>query len=544
MWTRRLVHFPFEKGKWTGFFERIFRAERDIYNIFTFWRFQMVENQNTEEPKIEQEPIGGEAVAQTKYTGFLGKMDNYFGITKMKSSFKTEMLAGLTTFMTMVYILMVNAGMFAELESLYGVTYGAMYIVTALSAIVGTLLMAFLAKLPFAQAPGMGLNAFFVYTICFGMGYSYANALLIVLCSGVLFLTLTIVGARKTIVRSVPQAIRIAIPAGIGLFIAFVGMQNAGLVALDTSTKVTMISFNVLTFAKATGAQMIAAAVSVISLLMIAIFSKLKVKAAMVLGIIGSAILYYIFCGIGVAAGSTTCQAVFDGITFSNPLDAFVSFGEESVGQVFINGFKGIEANMIFDFIAALVAFAMVDMFDTIGTLMGTCQAAGKESGLIDDKGEVKNIQRALLCDSIATCTGAILGTSTVTTFVESSAGVAEGGRTGFTSLVVAVLFAIAMFLSPIAALVPSCATAGALMYVGVLMMRNVTDIDWKDPAAAVPAFLTISIMSFTYSISYGIAAGFLSYTIIKLCTGKVKDISPVTAILSLVFLFTFLFTH
>ena len=199
---------------------------------------------------------------------------------------------------------------------------------------------------------------------------------------------------------------------------------------------------------------------------------------------------------------------------------------------MFTEGFKGIEGNMIFDFIAALIAFAMVDMFDTIGTLMGTCQAAGKESGLLDETGEVKNIQKALLCDSIATCTGAILGT---TTFVESSAGVAEGGRTGFTSLVVAILFAVAMFLSPIAALIPSSATAGALMYVGVLMMRNVTNIDWKDPAAAVPAFLTISVMSFTYSISYGIAAGFISYTLIKLCTGKV---------LSLVFLFTFLFTH
>ena len=531
--------FLLKKEKWTGSIDRIFRAERDLYNIFTFWRFQMVENQNTEEPKIEQESVGGEAAAQTKYTGFLGKMDNYFGITEMKSSYKTEMLAGLTTFMTMVYILMVNANMFQAA----GVSFGAMYIVTALAAIVGTLLMAFLAKLPFAQAPGMGLNAFFVFTICGNMQYSYANALLIVLCSGVLFLTLTIVGARKAIVRSVPQAIRIAIPAGIGLFIAFVGMQNAGLVALDTSTKVTMLSFNLRTFTTS-GAAMIAAAVSIISLLMIAIFSKLNVKAAMVLGIIGSAILYYIFCGIGVAAGSASCQAVFDSITFSNPLDAFVSFGKESVGQVFINGFKGIGADKIFDFIAAMVAFAMVDMFDTIGTLMGTCQAAGKESGLIDDKGEVKNIQRALLCDSIATCTGAILGTSTVTTFVESSAGVAEGGRTGFTSLVVAILFAVAMFLSPIAALVPSCATAGALMYVGVLMMRNVTNIDWKDPAAAVPAFLTISVMSFTYSISYGIAAGFLSYTIIKLCTGKVKDISPVTAILSLVFLFTFLFTH
>lgn len=509
----------------------------------------MVENQNTEEPKIEEvqtEAVGGEAVAETKYTGFLGKVDNYFGITKMKSNFKTEMLAGLTTFMTMVYILMVNAGMFSgtinSSGDVLGVSYGAIYIVTALSAIVGTLLMAFLAKIPFAQAPGMGLNAFFVYTICGAMHYTYAQALLIVLCSGILFLTLTIVGARKAIVRSVPQAIRIAIPAGIGLFIAFVGMQNAGIV-VDSSTLVGLVSFNLLAFTSS-GAAMISALVAFLSLLMIAIFSKLRIKAAMVLGIIGSAILYYIFCAIGLAFDSTSCQAVFDKIKFSSPIDAFRDFGTQAVGQVFINGFKDIASDKIFDFIAALIAFAMVDMFDTIGTLMGTCQAAGKESGLIDETGEVKNIQRALLCDSIATCTGAILGTSTVTTFVESSAGVAEGGRTGLTSLVVAVLFAVAMFLSPIAALVPSCATAGALMYVGVLMMRNVTDIDWKDPAAAVPAFLTISVMSFTYSISYGIAAGFISYTIIKLCTGKVKDISPITAILSLVFLFTFLFTH
>lgn len=512
----------------------------------------MVENQNTEEPKVESADVAGEAVAETKYTGFLGKVDNYFGITKMKSSFKTEMLAGLTTFMTMVYILIVNAGtgMFTAsivvgedvVQIIPGLTFGAMYIVTAISAIVGTLLMAFLAKLPFAQAPGMGLNAFFVFTICLGMGYSYANGLLIVLCSGLLFLTLTIVGARRAIVRSVPEAIRIAIPAGIGLFIAFVGMQNAGLV-VDSATLVGMVSFNVLTFSSG-GAAMIGAVVSILSLLMIAIFSKLKIKAAMVLGIIGSAILYYIFLGIGVATGSASCQAVFDRITFNNPIQAFKDFGTLSFGKVFTEGFKGIEGSMIFDFIAALVAFAMVDMFDTIGTLMGTCQAAGKESGLLDETGEVKNIQKALLCDSIATCTGAILGTSTVTTFVESSAGVAEGGRTGFTSLVVAILFAVAMFLSPIAALIPSCATAGALMYVGVLMMRNVINIDWKDPAAAVPAFLTISVMSFTYSISYGIAAGFISYTLIKLCTGKVKDISIVTAILSLVFLFTFLFTH
>lgn len=528
----------------------------------------MVENQNTEEPKTERSEsdleslqklreegvlteeefeaqkakMGGEAVAESKYTGFLGKVDNYFGITKMKSSFKTEMLAGLTTFMTMVYILIVNADMFTNVGG-SGLTFGAAYIFTAIGAIIGTMLMAFLAKIPFAQAPGMGLNAFFVFTVCGNLGYSYANALLIVLCSGVLFLILTIVGAREMIVRSVPQAIRLAIPAGIGLFIAFVGMQNAGIVALEMSTKVTLVSFNLLKFST-DGATMIGAAVAILSLMIIAILSKLKVKGAMVYGIIGSALLYYAFIGIGYATGSAACKAVFDEITFSNPIQAFQDFGTQAFGKAFTEGWKNIPTNKIFDFIATLIAFAMVDMFDTIGTLMGTCQSAGKESGLLDETGEVKNIQKALLCDSIATCTGAICGTSTVTTFVESSAGVAEGGRTGFTAFVVGVLFIIAMFLSPIAALIPSCATAGALIYVGVLMMGNVTNIDWKDPAAAVPAFLTISVMSFTYSISYGIAAGFISYTIIKLCTGKVKEISPVTAILTAVFLFTFLFTH
>ena len=511
----------------------------------------MAEDQNFEQPSAETPPDGqvsagaggGEMVTvKSPYKGFLGKVNGFFGITKMGSNFRTEIVAGLTTFMTMVYILIVNADMFEGVGG-SSITFGAAYIFTALGAIVGTMLMAFLARIPFAQAPGMGLNAFFVFTVCGVMGYSYANALLIVLCSGVLFLILTIVGAREMIVRSVPAAIRIAIPAGIGLFIAFVGMQNAGIVALDMSTKVTLVSFNVLKFTTP-GADMIGAAVALLSLLIIAVLSKLKIKGAMIFGIVGSTLLYYAFVGIGYAAGSESCKAVFDAITFSNPIQAFSDFGTQAFGKVFTEGWKNIPSSKIFDFIATLIAFAMVDMFDTIGTLMGTCQAAGKESGLLDETGEVKNIRKALLCDSIATCTGAIFGTSTVTTFVESSAGVAEGGRTGMTSFVVGVLFIIAMFLSPIAALIPSAATAGALMYVGVLMMGNVVNIDWKDPAAAVPAFLTISVMSFTYSISYGIAAGFISYTLIKLCTGKVKEISPVTAILACVFLFTFLFTH
>ena len=511
----------------------------------------MAEDQNFEQPSAETPPDGqvsagaggGEMVTvKSPYKGFLGKVDGFFGITKMRSNFRTEIVAGLTTFMTMVYILIVNADMFEGVGG-SSITFGAAYIFTALGAIVGTMLRASLVRIPFTQAPRMGLNAFFVFTVCGVMGYSYANALLIVLCSGVLFLILTIVGAREMIVRSVPAAIRIAIPAGIGLFIAFVGMQNAGIVALDMSTKVTLVSFNVLKFTTP-GADMIGAAVALLSLLIIAVLSKLKIKGAMIFGIVGSTLLYYAFVGIGYAAGSESCKAVFDAITFSNPIQAFSDFGTQAFGKVFTEGWKNIPSSKIFDFIATLIAFAMVDMFDTIGTLMGTCQAAGKESGLLDETGEVKNIRKALLCDSIATCTGAIFGTSTVTTFVESSAGVAEGGRTGMTSFVVGVLFIIAMFLSPIAALIPSAATAGALMYVGVLMMGNVVNIDWKDPAAAVPAFLTISVMSFTYSISYGIAAGFISYTLIKLCTGKVKEISPVTAILACVFLFTFLFTH
>ena len=498
-------------------------------------------------PQAEERPVNeappettgyGEAVAST-YKGFLGKVDKFYGISKMGSNFKTEIVAGCTTFMTMVYILMVHPGMFADA----GLTsYGAMYIVTALSAIVGTLLMSFLAKIPFAQAPGMGLNALFVFTICLAMEYTYAQALLIVLFSGFLFLFLTIIGARRAIVRAVPRAIRIAIPAGIGLFIAFVGMQNAGLIVPDASTGVALVSFNLRTFAT-DGATMISAAISIASLIIIAVLAKRNFKGALILGILGGAVLYYICCAIGMAAGSASCKAVFDAITFDNPFTAFEQFGTESFAQVFKNGFT-VPSNMIFDFIAALVAFAMVDMFDTLGSLMGACQSAGKESGLIDEEGEVKNVQRALLCDSIATCTGAILGTSTVTTFVESSSGVAVGGRTGMTSLVVAFLFAVAMFLSPIAALIPSSATAGALMYVGVLMMHNVIDIDWKDPAASVPAFLTIAVISFSYSISYGIAAGFISYSLIKLLTGKVKEISIVTAILSLLFIFTFLFTH
>lgn len=471
-----------------------------------------------------------------------GRLDRFFGVSASGSTVKTELFAGLITFVTMVYILVVNADLFTDVGG-SGLTFGAAYIFTALGAVIGTLLMAFLARMPIAQATGMGPNAFFVVTVCGTLGYTYANGLLIVLCSGLLFLILTVVGARQAIVRAMPKAVQTAIPVGIGLFIAFVGMQNAGLIAADPSTKVTLVSFNILS-GQTEAAVMIGAAVGLLSLICIGVLAGRKVKGAIPIGIALSTLAYYAFIGLGCAAGDASCRAVFDGITLSDPFQAFADFGTQAFGKVFTEGWQGLSSGRIFEFLAVMISFAMVDMFDTIGTLIGTCRGAGKESGLLDERGEIKNLNRALLSDSVATCTGAILGTSTVTSFLESSAGVAAGGRTGLTSLTVAVLFLLALFFSPLAALIPSAATAGALIYVGVLMMGRITEIDWKNPAEAIPPFLTVAMMSFTYSISYGIAAGFLSYTAIKLFTGKVREIHPVTAVLSVLFLFTFLFTH
>lgn len=504
----------------------------------------------------ETEPA---APAPAPKKGFAGMLDGYFGITKAGSTIKTEIFAGLTTFMTMVYILMVNAGMFAtpfapdDMTQVLGVSYGAIYITTAIAAIVGTLLMAFLAKLPFAQAPGMGLNAFFVYTVCLTYGFSYANSLVIVLVSGILFTCLTFGGVREKIVRAVPSVIRIAIPAGIGLFIAFIGFQNAKIIVANSSTLVQLFPMTVVGDGAIAFSELMPKFVTILSVIAMAILSKKKVKGAILWGILGGAVLYYILGGI-------FCREIIS-VSWSSPIDAFKDFGTQTVGKVFTEGFNGLFTgedgafvfSRLLNFIAIFISFAMVDMFDTIGTLLGTATRAN----MLDENGEVPNMRKALLCDSIATCTGAILGTSTVTTFVESSAGVAEGGRTGLTALVVAILFFVAMFLSPIAQLIPSCATAAALIYVGVLMMSCVTNIDWHDPAAAVPAFLTIVMMLLTYSISYGIAFGFISYTIIKLCTGKIRrkvdeegklieeGIHPITAVLSVLFLLNFLLvTH
>ena len=535
------------------------------------------------EPVVEESAPETEAPAQTTAAAAPAKkpnaFDKFFGITASGSSFKTEIVAGLTTFMAMVYIMIVNPSMFANIE---GVSFQGMYIATALGAIVGTLLMSLLAKMPLAQASGMGVNAFVVFNLVIYGGLTYANAMVFTLLDGIIFLILTVTGARKYIFRAIPDEVRKAINVGLGLFIAFIGLQNAGVIVNNDSTLVNLVSFNVLsadfvTYASGTVGGMLPALVAILGVVIIAILEKKKIKGSILWGILGSAVLFYIFAGFacladgkalvaGVAidpalipegasvvyTNGLAAKQIFTSISFSNPFAAFGAWGTESAGKVFYEGFnfngylnpEGLPARSVGSLILLLVTSAlslcMLDMFDTLGTLYGACS----KGNLLDKEGNPLNMNKCMLSDAIATCTGAIAGTSTVTTFVESSAGVAAGGKTGFASLITAAGFFLAMFLSPLAQLIPSAATATALIWVGVLMMSTVVNIEWTDPAVALPAFLTIAVMAFGYEISYGIGIGIISSVIVRVCTGKVKTISVVTWVLAAFFLATFILTH
>lgn len=459
-------------------------------------------------------------------------MDRFFHVTERGSTIRTEIMAGLTTFMAMAYILMVNPGMISSVGT---VSYGAIYIATAISAVIGTVLIGLLANLPLAQASGMGLNAFFVYTVCFGFGLSYANALVLVLFDGIIFVLLTVTGLRKMIFDAIPQAVKTAISAGIGLFIAFIGMQNAGIVVNDDATLVNLRSFNLLG-GNVTWADLFPVLITILAVFAIAAMAHRKVKGAVLWGLLGAAVLYY-------AVGLLTVPGFYDAAVApkltSDFLGAFRDFGSQAFLKVFTEGFDFsayIAAHGTVDFVimflTTMLAFCMVDMFDTLGTLFGACSVGG----LLTKEGDVPNMNRAMLADSVATCCGAVCGTSTVTTYVESSSGVAEGGRTGLTSMATAFFFFIAMFLAPIAQLVPSYACAAALIYVGVLMMGNVKNIDWSDASAAVPAFLTMAFMPLTYNISYGIAFGLIGYVFVKLFSGKVKEINVGTWVIAILF--------
>ena len=500
-----------------------------------------------------EDGAAAEAVAPQPKKGFWGKVDNWFGITKSGSNYKTEIVAGITTFMAMVYILMVNAGMF---EGVIGGEnpYGAAYIATSVGAIVGTFLMAFLARMPLAQASGMGINAFIVFTLLNGTGLTYANSMVFVLIDGVIFLILTLTGLRRKIFEAIPAGVRHAIPVGIGLFIAFIGLQQAGVIVNEDSTLTTFVSFNLLnnpefvTYSAGTVGGILPAIVALIGVVIIAVLSKKNVKGAILWGLLGSAVLYYVFAGIAVGAGSQGAIDMFNNVSLSNPLSAFEAWGKDSVGVVFYEGFNFDQylstgtnngGSLAVVLITSALSLCMIDMFDTIGTLYGACS----KGNLLDKDGTPIRMEKMMLSDAIATCTGAIAGTSTVTTFVESSAGVVAGGRTGFTSFITGVCFIVAMFLSPIAQLIPRSATATALIWVGVLMMSSVTKVDWNDAAEAIVAFMTFITMLLGYSISKGIGMGIITYIVIQICTGKITKISIPTWVIGIIFLATFLLT-
>ena len=469
-------------------------------------------------------------------------MEKFFKLKERKTTVKTEFIAGMTTFFAMVYILMVNANMFSnpfgDGSNPLGVSYGAIYIATAISAVLGTVLAGLLANLPLAMASGMGLNAFFVYTVCLGFGLSYANALVLIFIEGMVFILLTVTGLRKKIFDALPSAVLSAIPSGIGLFIALLGLQNAGIVVPNASTCVDLASFNLL---NQSWGDIMPMLVTICTLLAIVIMSHKKMRGSVLIGMVGGMALYYLL--------GLTVDGFYENLDLNiiSPIEAFKEFGSQSFLKVFTEGFdfsafveKHGSANLVLTIITTALAFCMVDMFDTLGTLYADCQRAD----LLDEKGEPINLNKGMLSDAIATTAGAICGTSTVTTFSEINAGVAAGGRTGLTAVFCGAFFFVAMFLSPIAQLVPGCATAAVLIYVGLLMMASIKNIDWNDFKVSVPAFLTLAIMPFTYNISYGIAFGLISYIIISVFCGDIKKIKGSSWVIAALFIAMLLLTH
>lgn len=420
-----------------------------------------------------------------------------FGMDPAKHSIRTEIIAGITTFLTMAYILAVNPSIFGALAT-QGMPTDAVFTATALAAIVGCLVMSIYAKKPFGLAPGMGLNAFFVFTVCLGMGHSWQMALTAIFLEGILFILLTITNVRKLIVDAIPMNLKRAIGAGIGLYIAFIGLKSAGIIVSSQATSVTLgpLSDNT-------------SILAIIGLLLTSVLVILKVRGGMLLGILVTTI-------IGIPMGVTH----FNGLLSTPP----------SISSIFCQ----FEWSQIFswDMVAIVFTFLFIDMFDTIGTVVGV----SVKSGMVDEKGNVDGINKVLMADAVATVAGAMFGTSTTTTYIESASGVSEGGRTGLTSFTIAVCFAIALLFSPLFLAIPGAATGPVLFIVGVMMAAPVKEIDWEDYSEAIPAFVTMLLMPLAYSISDGIMLGMISYVVINALTGKLKKVSVTMWILAVLF--------
>ena len=423
-----------------------------------------------------------------------------FGFDPAKTTVRTEIVAGVTTFLTMSYILAVNPAMFGELD---GMPIGSVFTSTALAAIVGCLAMAFIGKLPFGLAPGMGLNAFFVYSVCMGMGYSWQFALTAVLIEGLIFIVLTLTNVREAIVDAIPMSLRNAIGAGIGLFIAFIGLKSAGVVVADGATLVALGDIT-------SGSALLA----FIGLIITGFLYARNVPGAILIGIIITML-------IGIPLGVTEFKGVVS--------------APESISPIFCK----FEFDKIFsvDMLVVVFTFFFIDMFDTVGTLVGVCTKAK----MLDEKGNIHRVKQAFMADSIATTVGAILGTSTTTTYVESAAGVAQGGRSGLTALIVGGCFVVALFFSPLFLSIPSAATAPALIIVGLLMMEQAKNIPYDDFSESIPAFVCMIMMPLTYSISNGILIGMITYVLMNMICGKFKKLSPAIYILAVLFILKYI---
>ena len=425
-------------------------------------------------------------------------LNKLFGFDSKKHNVRTEIVAGITTFLTMSYILAVNPSMFGLLE---GMPAGAVFTTTAIAAIIGTLSMAFLAKLPFGLAPGMGLNAFFVFSVCMGMGYTWQFALTAVFIEGLIFILLTITNIREAIVNAIPKNLRYAVGGGIGLFIAFIGMQNSGIIVNDDATLVALGDVT-------SGTALLA----IIGLVITGVLFALNVKGAMLIGILATTI-------IGIPMGITEFKGVVSAPESIEPI--FCKFEWENVFTL--------------DMLIVVFTFLFIDMFDT---LIGVSTKAN----MVDENGRIPRLKQAFMADAIATTAGAALGTSTTTTYVESAAGVAQGGRTGLTAFSIACCFAIALFFSPLFLSVPASATAPVLILVGMLMMEPVRNIDFDDATEAIPSFITLVMMPLAYSISAGIMLGMVSYVVVNLFCGKFKKLTPVMYILAVLFILKYIF--
>ena len=450
-------------------------------------------------------------------------MEQFFKLKEHGTDVKTELAAGLTTFMTMAYILAVNP----SILSASGMDSGAIFTATALASAIASFLMAFLANLPFVLSAGMGLNAYFAYTVVLGMGYSWQMALTAVFVEGLIFIALSLTNVREALFNAIPATLKIAVSVGIGLFITFIGLQNSHIV-VDGSTLVTVFSFKSSIANGTFNYEGITVLLALIGILLTAVLMLRNIKGAILLGIVGTWLLGII------------CQLI--GLYVPNPEAGFYSVIPSGIismpASVAPTLFKMDFSNVFsVDFIVIMFAFLFVDMFDTLGTLIG-CAAKAE---LLDEEGKLPGIKGALLSDAVGTMCGACLGTSTITTFVESASGIAEGGRTGLTAIAAGGLFLLSLFFSPLFLAIPSFATAPALVMVGFLMMQQVSKIEWDNILEAIPAFICIFAMAFMYSISEGICFGIISYTVLNVASGKAKQVTPLMYVLTVVFILKYI---